>query len=74
MTKGKSGEVQMVINGEVAWFDFDEYTRHQKFLEDREKEYWRWILSGKRTLEMFGEEGAKRVLEEQRKRDEQGIE
>lgn len=52
------------------WFDINECKAQAKFIEEKEKEYWNYCLSGQRTIDIFGIEGAKRVLEEQRKRDQ----
>lgn len=62
-------KVELTIDGKKYWFDFDEYKASEEYREQKEKEYWAYHFSGQRTIDMFGIEGAKRVLEEQDKRD-----
>lgn len=57
------------IEGTNLWYDPEEYRESVEFLKQKEKEYWDWHFSGQRTIDMFGAEGAKRVLETQARRD-----
>lgn len=50
-------------------FDFELYQKMAEYDRKKEEEYWKYVLSGQRTIDLFGEEGAKIVLEEQSKRD-----
>ena len=60
------------IQGKELWFDEDAWKAEKAFQEKLEQEYWKYCFSGQRTIDMFGVEGAKEVLEEQRKREEDG--
>lgn len=51
------------------WLDWDRYTREQNWFKQKEKEYWDYHFSGQRTIDMFGEEGAKLVLARQDRED-----
>ncbi len=61
--------IDLEVNGEKYWFDFKEYQAHREWLKKKEDEYWEYHFSGQRTIDMFGVEGAKRVLEDQHRRE-----
>jgi hypothetical protein len=63
-------EVLIKVNGQELVYYPEVAKAQAEYIAKKEKEYWEYCLSGQRTLDLFGEEGAKRVLEEQRKREE----
>lgn len=56
-------------DNQKLWLDFNEFKAQQTWYEKQEKEYWDYHFSGQRTIDMFGVEGAKRVLEIQHRED-----
>lgn len=52
-----------------CWYDTDEDKAQREFIKQREKEVWDWHFSGQRTIDLFGIEGAKRILEIQARGD-----
>jgi hypothetical protein len=62
-------EVKIETSKGNLWLDFDRWKKESEFLEKKEKEYWDYVFSGQRDIDIFGVEGAKRMLEEQDKRD-----
>lgn len=59
------------VKGQELWLDWEAWKAQDEFMKKKEKEYWDYHFSGQRTLDLFGVEGAKRILEEQDKRDEE---
>lgn len=61
--------VEIEVNGQKLWLDWDTFRQEQEFMRKKEEEYWEYHFSGQRTIDMFGVEGAKRVLERQHRDD-----
>jgi hypothetical protein len=61
--------LELEVNGQKLWLDFEAFKREQEFIKQKENEWWEWRTSGQSTIDMFGAEGAKRVLEDQHRRD-----
>lgn len=53
----------------VMLLDWERYLAEKAFFEQKEKEYWDYHFSGQRTIDLFGVEGAKRVLARQDRED-----
>lgn len=51
------------------WLDFETWKKHEEFLNKEEKNYWDYVFSGQRDLDLFGEEGIKEILKKQDKED-----
>lgn len=51
------------IQGTNLWYDSEEALKQREFYQQKEKEYWGWCFSGQRTIDLFGVEGARRILE-----------
>lgn len=66
----KKNLMKIQIGNNTLWVDVEQWKAQEEFSKEQERQYWNYVFSGQRTLDMFGEEGAKRVLEEQRLRDE----
>lgn len=61
--------MEIEVNGEKLWLDFDAYEREKRFMRKKEEELWEYHFSGQRTLDLFGQEGAKAVLARQDRED-----
>lgn len=61
--------MNLEVNGEKFTIDWELYKREKEWMEQKEKEYWDYHFSYQRTIDMFGVEGAKKVLERQHKDD-----
>jgi len=61
-------QMKMTLDdGQVIWYDPEKDKEEKAFYDQKERELYHWIFSGQRTIDMFGKEGAKLVLEEQDK-------
>lgn len=61
--------MKIYIEGTNLWYDSEEDLKQREFYQQKEKEYWEYHFSGQRTIDLFGVEGAKLVLEHQARRD-----
>ena len=63
MAKDNIGEFE--INGQKMRLDFELWQAQTEFMKKKEDEYKEYCLSGQRTIDLFGVEGAKEVLRKQ---------
>lgn len=61
--------MEIEVNRQKLWFDFEAYKAEREFTKNLEQELWNYHFSGQRTIDLFGEEEAKIILEEQRKEE-----
>lgn len=61
--------MEIEVNGKKFWVDEEMYKAALEFDKQLEEDFFNYIVSGKRTVDMFGKEGAKEVLRKQAKRD-----
>ena len=65
----KKKEIKLKTSKGNLWLDFDAWKKQEEFIEKKEQEYWEYVFSGQRDLDLFGEEGVKRILAKQDKED-----
>lgn len=57
--------MEIEVNGQKLWMDFDAWKKEKEWMEQKEKEYVEYWLSGQRDINIFGEEGVKEILRKQ---------
>lgn len=65
--------MKIEVGGQTYTINFEDFKAQQEFYRQKEKELLDWIFSGQRTIDLFGVEGAKRVLARQGREDARNL-